>query len=214
MGFLKLFWGSRFLRNGPGSSDSSEVKQSGRERKGLPEIIQKYRLRNWPISSTDFPMTPMEGTEHHFGPFGEKDFGAMSGGPFFSQPLWLLLTETLLRFAVPEKQFRQLRFFAYTRAELPPPRPTLLRPQEYHARGNKYISNSRRFFDAYVFVVNSNSLTKRIFNVCVFISVTRSRKCIHICHKINYCKKREVCVSNSKSMALRIVHVCVCVDVY
>ena len=44
---------------------------------------------------------------------------------------------------------------------------------EYHARGNKYISNSRQFFDVYVFVLNSNSLTKRNFHVCVFISVTR-----------------------------------------
>ena len=51
------------------------------------EIIQKYRLRKWPISSADFPMTPMERTEHHFGPFWEKDFGAISGGPFFSWPL-------------------------------------------------------------------------------------------------------------------------------
>ena len=45
------------------------VKQRGRERKGPPEIIQKSRLRNWPISSADFPMNPMEETEHHFGPF-------------------------------------------------------------------------------------------------------------------------------------------------
>ena len=35
---------------------------------GVPEIIQKFRLRNWLISSADFSMTPMEGTEHHFGP--------------------------------------------------------------------------------------------------------------------------------------------------
>ena len=28
---------------------------------------------------------------------------------------------------------------------------------DYHARGNKYILNSRRFFDVYVFVLNSNS---------------------------------------------------------
>ena len=47
----------------------SAVKQRGRERKGSPEIIQKLRLRNWPVSSADFPMTPMQGTEHHFGPF-------------------------------------------------------------------------------------------------------------------------------------------------
>ena len=66
---------------------------------------------------------------------------------------------------------------------------------------NKYILNSRRFFDVCVFVLNSNSLTKRIF----------SRMCIYIWNKINYCEKREVCVSNSKSMALRFPHVCVCV---
>ena len=39
------------------------------------------------ISSTDFPKTPVERTEHHFGPFWEKDFGAISGGPFFSRSL-------------------------------------------------------------------------------------------------------------------------------
>ena len=31
----------------------------------------------------------MEGTEHNFGPFQEKDIGAMSGGPLFSRPLWI-----------------------------------------------------------------------------------------------------------------------------
>ena len=43
-------------------------KTKGQERKGPPEIIQKFRLRNWSISSAAFPMTPMEGTERHFGP--------------------------------------------------------------------------------------------------------------------------------------------------
>ena len=65
----------------------SAVKQRGRERKGPPEIIQKFRLRKWPILSADFPRAPMERTEHHFGPFWEKDFGAISGGPFFARPL-------------------------------------------------------------------------------------------------------------------------------
>ena len=32
-------------------------------------------------------MTPMERTEHHFGPFWEKGIGTISGGPFFSRPL-------------------------------------------------------------------------------------------------------------------------------
>ena len=54
---------------------SSAVKQRGRERKGPPEIIRKFRC-------------PMEGTEHHFGLFLEQDFGAISGGPLFSRPLW------------------------------------------------------------------------------------------------------------------------------
>ena len=66
---------------------SIPVKQRGRERKGPPEIIQKFRLRKWPISSADFPMIPMERAEHHIGPFWEKDFGAISGSPFLSRPL-------------------------------------------------------------------------------------------------------------------------------
>ena len=44
----------------------------------------------------------------------------------------------------------------------------------YHARGKKYISNSRRCFAVYVFVWNSNSLARNFFRVCVFVSVTRS----------------------------------------
>ena len=67
-------------------------KTRGRERKGPPEIIQKCRLRKWPSSSADFPMTPVETTEHHCGPLWEKDFGAISSGPFFSRPLVLLLS--------------------------------------------------------------------------------------------------------------------------
>ena len=62
------------------------------------------------------------------------------------------------------------------------------------------MSNSRRFFDVYVFVLSSNSLAKRLFDMCV-----------RICNKINECEKCEVCVSNSRSMALRMFHVCVCV---
>ena len=38
-------------------SISSKTKGPGE--KGAP----------WPISSADLPMTPVEGTEHHFGPF-------------------------------------------------------------------------------------------------------------------------------------------------
>ena len=54
----------------------SAAKQRDRERKGAPEIIQKFRLRNWPISSADFPMTPMEWDRAPFWPFlGEGFFG-------------------------------------------------------------------------------------------------------------------------------------------
>ena len=38
---------------------SASSKGAGRER--APEIIQKFRLRSWPISRADFPMTVMEG---------------------------------------------------------------------------------------------------------------------------------------------------------
>ena len=49
--------------------------------------------------------------------------------------------------------------------------PHLLHP---HLRQpNKYILISRGFFYACVFVLNSNSLAKNIFHVCVFASVTR-----------------------------------------
>ena len=47
----------------------SAIKQRRWERKGPSEIIQKFRLRNWPISSADLPITPIKGTEHHFAPF-------------------------------------------------------------------------------------------------------------------------------------------------
>ena len=44
----------------------SAVKQRGRERKGPQKSSRNFvSERKWPISSADFPMTPMEGTEHH-----------------------------------------------------------------------------------------------------------------------------------------------------
>ena len=54
-----------------------------------PEIIQKFRRRKWPISSADFPSRPLrKGQSTIIWPsWGEKDFGAISGGPFFSRPL-------------------------------------------------------------------------------------------------------------------------------
>ena len=64
----------------------------------------------------------------------------------------------------------------------------------YHARGNKYISNSRRIFDVYVFVLNSTFSSRENF----------SRMCIRTCYTIHSCEKRRVCVSNSKLMVPRI----------
>ena len=58
---------SRASAKRPGQNLSGD--KWGWEGKGPPEIIQKFRLRNWPISSANFPMTPMEGTQHHFGQF-------------------------------------------------------------------------------------------------------------------------------------------------
>ena len=71
--------------------------------------------------------------------------------------------------------------------------------KEYHGHGNKYISSSRRCFDVYVFVLKSNSFTKKFTHMC-----------IRIYFKINSCEKREVCVSNSESMVLGLFYVCVC----
>ena len=49
---------------GPGEKGAPRISSQG-----PPEIIQKSRLRNWPISSADFPMTPLKGTDTIFGPF-------------------------------------------------------------------------------------------------------------------------------------------------
>ena len=71
---------------------SSKTKGPGEEgaARNHPEISSHKKL----ISSADFPMTPMERTEHHFGPFCQKDFGAISGGPLFSQPLCFTAEES------------------------------------------------------------------------------------------------------------------------
>ena len=83
-------------------------------------------------------------------------------------------------------------------------RPCLERPclgtAGYHARGNKYTSNSWRIFEVYVFVLNSNSLFQDIF----------SRICICICHERNSWEGGETCVSHSNSMVLRSFLVSVC----
>ena len=64
------------------TSFSSKPKGPGEE--GAPRNHSDILSQEvWPISSADFPMTPIERAEHHSGPFWEKDFGAISGGPFF-----------------------------------------------------------------------------------------------------------------------------------
>ena len=67
----RLFSETSFSRRGVLISAG---KRSGRERKGPPEIIQKFRLRKRPISSADFPVTPLERAEHHVGPFWGEGF--------------------------------------------------------------------------------------------------------------------------------------------
>ena len=82
---------SRNLRE---KRSDSAVNQRGRERKGPPEIIQKFRLRNWPISSADFPMTPVEGTEHHkLALFRRRILGQYPAAPCSPGPFVLLLTD-------------------------------------------------------------------------------------------------------------------------
>ena len=73
---------------------------------------QTFR-RLWPISSADLPMTSMERTEHHFGPFWEKDFGAISGGPFSSRPL-CFTAEMCFRGNKTERRLRVLRLPSFT----------------------------------------------------------------------------------------------------
>ena len=68
------------------------------------------------------------------------------------------------------------------------------------AKINTFQIPRTALFDVYVFVLNSNSLTKTFF----------AHMCIRICYKENSCQKREVVVSNSKSMVLRNVHVYLC----
>ena len=66
------------------------------------------------------------------------------------------------------------------------------------------------------FRIPSNFLT--YMTICIRIEFRfiapkhSSRMCIRICYTVNSCEKREVRVSNSKSMVLRIVHVC-CIEI-
>ena len=69
-------------------SKFSAAKQRGRERQGPPKIIQKFRLRKCPISSADFPISPMERAEHHFGPFGRRIWGNIRRPLLLPAPLF------------------------------------------------------------------------------------------------------------------------------
>ena len=73
----------------------------------------------------------------------------------------------------------------------------------YHlelALGATSRKNSRRFFGRICIRIEFEFCDQEHF----------SRMCIRICYKVNSCEKREVRASNSKSMVLRIFHVCVC----
>ena len=66
----------------------SAVNQRGRERKGPPETIQKFRLKKWPISSADFPSRLLWKEQHHFGPFlGEGFWGNIRRPLLLPSPL-------------------------------------------------------------------------------------------------------------------------------
>ena len=69
---------------------SSKTKGPGE--KGPPRDHPEFRLRNSPISSADFPMTPLEGTEHHFGLFRRSICGNIRQPLVLPAPFVLLLT--------------------------------------------------------------------------------------------------------------------------
>ena len=68
---------------------SSAVKQRGRERKGPPEIVQKYRLRNWPISSADFPSRLLwKGQSTILALLRRRILGQYPAAPCSPGPIW------------------------------------------------------------------------------------------------------------------------------
>ena len=74
----------------------------------------------------------MEGTEHHLGPFYEKDFGAISGGPLFSRPLCFTADpNSLCRTSVLPVILKEL--FSWE--------------GRYHGSGNDYTINSPTIID-------------------------------------------------------------------
>ena len=74
---------------------SSKTKGPGEE--GAPRRNhQKFRLRNWPISSAAFPMTPLERSEHQcctiLALFGRRILGLYPAAPGSPGPFGLLLS--------------------------------------------------------------------------------------------------------------------------
>ena len=60
-----------------------------------PQVKTKKTLkdvRNWPISTVYFPMTPMEGTEHHLAHCRRRILGQYPAAPCSSGPFVVLLT--------------------------------------------------------------------------------------------------------------------------
>ena len=83
LGMKKPFSTENFLLYSKlGFFHDSAVKQRGRERKGPPEIIQKFRLRKWPISSAYFPVRLLWKEQSPIlALFRRRIFGPISGGP-------------------------------------------------------------------------------------------------------------------------------------
>ena len=86
---------------------SSKTKGPGKE--GAPRNHPEISSRKVADIECRFPgKTHMERTEHHFGPFWEKDFGAISGGPFFFQPLCFLVARAIRNARINHSQLKPL----------------------------------------------------------------------------------------------------------
>ena len=75
---------------------SSATKGPGEE--GAPRNHPEISFRKWPISSADLPMTPMERTDHHFGPFlGRRIWGNIRRPLLLPAPLFYQSPQDLLQ---------------------------------------------------------------------------------------------------------------------
>ena len=92
-----------------GSSSFPSSTTRGPGEKGAPRNHQqKFRLRNWPISSADFPMTPMQGTPL----VRRRILGQYPAAPCSPGPLGLLLI-------LPKRKLGQISTGNCTKLEIP-----------------------------------------------------------------------------------------------